>query len=269
MVHIISISGNIGAGKTTALNLLKCKYGYPIFLEDVEGWLPLLTKFYEDPKRWCFTLEMLILESTNRQFDTIESNYDENDIVFIESTQFCSQVFANVAYSKQNLSEIEYETYTKCVDRFTRNVSLKYYIDTPVEVCVDHIQRRGRDCEKEITSDYLQSIDDEYKKYKFDHMINGDKDSHDIVRDIMNSSSFRELHKEILRLQKIKHTQEIEENKEILHNQAIKHNEEIKRNREIIHNQEVKHTREKIRNQEIILRSEENEDTLRSNYMFM
>ena len=62
MVYIVE--GNIGAGKSTFLSLLKNRLpGLTIVQEPVNNWASqrqgtsLLENFYLDPKRWAFTLE--------------------------------------------------------------------------------------------------------------------------------------------------------------------------------------------------------------------
>tara|TARA_B100001057_G_C22498931_1_gene813252 strand:- start:184 stop:339 length:156 start_codon:yes stop_codon:yes gene_type:complete len=47
---IIAVEGNIGAGKTTALETLE-SMGYLVFYENIEKWRPLLESYYRDPKR--------------------------------------------------------------------------------------------------------------------------------------------------------------------------------------------------------------------------
>ena len=64
MSGVISIEGNIGAGKSTLisyLNLLTIK-------EPVDEWLNiggqnLLQKYYEDPKRWGLTFQLNAIHS--------------------------------------------------------------------------------------------------------------------------------------------------------------------------------------------------------------
>ena len=70
MVLIISIDGNIGSGKSTALNFLKDKYKYDnsiIFLEEpVDTWneikdegKTILGKFYENQEKYAFPFQMM------------------------------------------------------------------------------------------------------------------------------------------------------------------------------------------------------------------
>ena len=55
---IVSIDGNIGAGKSSTLKELK-NLGYVVFPEDIYSWQPILNNFYSDPKRWAFTLQII------------------------------------------------------------------------------------------------------------------------------------------------------------------------------------------------------------------
>ena len=68
---IVSIDGNIGAGKSTILAELN-NMGYHVFPEDVESWGSFLEKLYVDPKRWAFTFQMRVIHSLYNQLTEIE-----------------------------------------------------------------------------------------------------------------------------------------------------------------------------------------------------
>ena len=56
----IVIDGNIGAGKTTQLSLLK-RLGARVFKEPIEEWP--LKEFYANPKKGIFPLQMAVLRT--------------------------------------------------------------------------------------------------------------------------------------------------------------------------------------------------------------
>lgn len=56
----ISLESNAGSGKTHILNHLEVRGLRPI-PENREGWDPWITKFYNDPTRWCYTTHSKIL----------------------------------------------------------------------------------------------------------------------------------------------------------------------------------------------------------------
>ena len=57
---IIAIEGNIGCGKTTQLSILE-KQGYSIYKEPIDKWP--LDEFYQDPSRWGFLLQVVVLRT--------------------------------------------------------------------------------------------------------------------------------------------------------------------------------------------------------------
>ena len=60
-MYNISVIGNIGCGKSTLLTSLSDKQ-FDVAYEPVHEW-KFLPKFYNDMKRWCFTLQVEILNS--------------------------------------------------------------------------------------------------------------------------------------------------------------------------------------------------------------
>lgn len=61
---LVSLEGNIGAGKSTLFNMIKKEFPESLFLnEPLESWqnvndvpnLNILDKFYSDPQRWSYS----------------------------------------------------------------------------------------------------------------------------------------------------------------------------------------------------------------------
>lgn len=87
---IISLDGNIGAGKSSILKELK-NIGYIIFPEDIDTWQPILDNFYNDPKRWSFTLQIAIINNLRDQYNQINELLQTNSFVFIEKSSHIQQ----------------------------------------------------------------------------------------------------------------------------------------------------------------------------------
>lgn len=67
---LISLEGNIGAGKSTLFQLIQNSFPQAIFLQEpVAAWqslnnnpeLNVLSKFYEDTLRWGYTFQLFAL----------------------------------------------------------------------------------------------------------------------------------------------------------------------------------------------------------------
>ena len=67
--NYLVIEGNIGAGKTSLASMLAKDTGRRIILEQFSD-NPFLPKFYEDPDRYAFQLELSFLSERYQQIKT-------------------------------------------------------------------------------------------------------------------------------------------------------------------------------------------------------
>lgn len=171
MGKIICIDGNIGAGKSTLLEELSNR-GYYVFKEDIERW-GFLNKFYKDPKRWGFTLQVSILNSLCDQFKEMKELCKTNEFVFVERSPETSMLFGKNSYELGYISEEEFKVYKECFDKLIWFPDVKFFIETNVDECLARIQARGRDCEKNLKKDYLERICSGYKNISFDKYFSG------------------------------------------------------------------------------------------------
>lgn len=172
MGKIVCIDGNIGAGKSTLLEELANR-GYYVFREDLGKWGFFLDKFYKDPKRWGFTLQIAIMNSLCDQFKEMTRLCQTNEFVFVERSPETSMIFGKNSYDLGYLSTEEFAVYQDCFNRFIWYPDVKFFIETDVDVCLGRIQKRGRDCEKNLEGDYLERICSGYKKMTFDEYFSG------------------------------------------------------------------------------------------------
>ncbi|ASZ85098.1 118R [Cherax quadricarinatus iridovirus] len=190
MPQIYSVDGNIGAGKSTILSELK-KRGYFVFEEDLICWGNLLDAFYENPSRWMFTFQVKILYSMVKQFEKVKNS--KHDIVFIERSPKASCVFINVGKLNGFLNEDEMSTLKEIFSCLEWNQDFTYFVDTDTNLCVERIAKRKRECEKDISIEYLNQLDSEYKNiYNSENSLNIDgkltpsEIVDEIVKDISN-----------------------------------------------------------------------------------
>ena len=161
--NFMVFEGNIGAGKTTLASLLADEYGAKLITERFEE-NPFLPKFYEDPKRYAFPLEMSFLADRYQQLideltpPDLFSPFTVSDYYVIKSL-----IFAGVT-----LDEDEYRLYRKIFNIMYRDIKkpdLYVYLYRTVEDLLKNIAKRGRDYEKNITAEYLQNIHEGYMKF--------------------------------------------------------------------------------------------------------
>jgi len=159
----IAIEGNIGAGKTTLATLLADEYGAKLITERFEE-NPFLPKFYEDPKRYAFPLEMSFLADRYQQLldelvpPDLFSPFTVSDYYVIKSL-----IFAGVT-----LEDEEYRLYRKIFNFMYRELKkpdLYIYLYRPVDDLLRNIAKRGREYEKNITPEYLRQIHEGYMNF--------------------------------------------------------------------------------------------------------
>lgn len=163
MQRYIAIEGNIGAGKTTLATLLAECLGAKLVPEGFadNNFLP---KFYADPKRYAFPLELSFLADRYKQLKDFIASPDlftrtvVSDYLFVKS-----RLFARI-----NLDDAEYELFTRVfeiMDLHLPQPDVLIYLHAPVSTLQAHIHSRGREYEQGIEDEYLQQISGMYESY--------------------------------------------------------------------------------------------------------
>lgn len=161
--NYIVIEGNIGAGKTSLVNRLQEDFEAQSILEEFED-NSFLPKFYAEPTRYAFPLEMSFLAS---RFNQLKKQLSETDL--FRQTIVSDYMFAKcLLFSKLNLDEDEYALYLKLFEIINlqlRQPDLLVFLHNPVEKLQWNIANRGRKYEQQIPDDYLQKITESYHSY--------------------------------------------------------------------------------------------------------
>jgi len=160
MVLICCIDGNIGAGKSTVLAELN-RRGYRVFKEELTSWGWCLSNYYQDPKRWAFTLQMAILRSMANQYSAI--NADDAKVVFVERSPESGMIFTRNSWRHGNMTTDEMNIVGDFYKLFGWTPHITIKLHTPVELCLARVMDRNRACEKSITINYLRDLDREYE----------------------------------------------------------------------------------------------------------
>ena len=69
----VAVAGNIGAGKTSLVELLSKHYGWDAHFEDIID-NPYLDDFYNHMERWSFNLQIYFLNSRFRQLKNFKAS---------------------------------------------------------------------------------------------------------------------------------------------------------------------------------------------------
>ena len=156
----IAIEGNIGAGKTSLAKKISIDFNSKLILERFAD-NPFLPKFYEDPDRYAFTLEMSFLAERYQQITDDLSQLN----IFSDSIVSDYDIFKSLIFSKITLSEDEFALYRKLFFSMYKDIlkpDLYIYLNQNIDRLKENIKKRGRDYEQNIDSKYLKNINSGY-----------------------------------------------------------------------------------------------------------
>jgi deoxyadenosine/deoxycytidine kinase len=155
----IAIEGNIGSGKTTLATMLANDIDSRLVLEQFAD-NPFLPKFYSDPEKHAFPLELFFMAERYHQL----KNLKEQDLF---KPQIISDYFfvKSKFFAQNNLKKDEMQLFNRLFDIMLSSLSkpdLLVYLYSDVERLQQNIKNRGRDFEQNISDEYLQNIQDKY-----------------------------------------------------------------------------------------------------------
>ena len=166
-VQFMAIEGNIGAGKTTLSKMISTDFNAKLVLERFAD-NPFLPKFYEDPGRYAFPLEMSFLADRYQQFSDDTSQFD----LFKNFMVSDYDIFKSLIFAKVTLQTDEFELYRKLFNFMYREVKkpeIYLYLYQDTEQLLANIKKRGRDYEQNIRADYLEKINRGYLDFIKSH----------------------------------------------------------------------------------------------------
>jgi deoxyadenosine/deoxycytidine kinase len=171
--RLVSIEGNIGAGKTTLICSLKEKYQDRediLFLEEpVDIWNTIQDKnektilqyFYEDLGKYAFPFQVMAYITRLQLIkNTIENASEKVKVIVMErSLEADTNIFAKMLYEEWVLNTIEYQVYSL----LTENKENEYYgidgiiwLRTEPEECYHRVLERNRKGEQGLDLEYLR-----------------------------------------------------------------------------------------------------------------
>lgn len=196
----ICIEGVIGIGKTRLAGQLGEYLNAQIVYEQPQE-NPFLEDFYRDPQRFAFQTQLFFLLSRYRQqqesFQTnLFHNYLVADYLFAKD-----RIFAHL-----NLEDRELFLYDRVASLLERDIpkpDLVVYLQSTPERLLQKIKKRGRSYEKNISQDYIRSLNEAYNRFFFHYndtpllvvnstiidFINNQNDFQELVNQIMRSHS--------------------------------------------------------------------------------
>jgi deoxyadenosine/deoxycytidine kinase len=161
--NYISIEGNIGAGKTTLATRMSKQFNTRLILEQFED-NSFLPKFYEDPSRYAFPLELSFLAD---RFQQLKSQLAVQDL-FHPVTIADYFILKSLIFAKKTLNSEEFTLYSRLfsiIENVLPKPDLLVYLYLDISRLQSNIRLRGRVYEQKIEDEYLQRIQEGYLDY--------------------------------------------------------------------------------------------------------
>jgi len=169
---VIVLAGMIGAGKTSYSAMLGEELGTEVFYESVEH-NPVLDKFYQEPKKWAFSLQLYFL---NTRFSSIKQALYHDDNV-LDRSIYEDALFTKINHLQGNISDVDMAIYNDLLANMMEELKgtpkkspdLLVYLEGSFETILAHIQKRGRDFEQVEVGDerynYFKLLWDNYQEW--------------------------------------------------------------------------------------------------------
>lgn len=160
---IITISGGIGAGKTTLGQLLADELDAVFYQEPVN--VALLNQFLTDPKQYAYAFQLYMLTRRQLNYALALENKKHGITTVIDRSLRCDKVFADLQHHTGSITDDEIAVYDKVFadfEEFKPDVVL--HLEASIDTLMQRIQRRGRDGESAYTREYLTQLTAEYDR---------------------------------------------------------------------------------------------------------
>jgi len=158
--NYIAIEGNIGAGKTTLAHKIAEDYNAHLILEQFEE-NPFLPKFYEEPEKYAFQVELTFLADRYHQLHNQLTRKD----LFKTFTVADYYFMKSLIFARTTLGQDEFNLFRKIFDIINNMVvkpDLYVYLHMNIDNLMINIKKRGRSYEQSIEKSYLQQLQDGY-----------------------------------------------------------------------------------------------------------
>ena len=178
---IISIEGNIGAGKSTLVEILSniltsLKLPCSFLQEPVSKWLELknesgenlLDVFYNNKLRWAYSFQMNAFITRTKLLEKTIKEHGSDHIIFTERTvQADRNCFAKELKESGFINKLEWELYNEWYDWLVGKTDLDavIYLQALPETCLKRIKHRDRSEESCIPIEYLTSIHQNHENW--------------------------------------------------------------------------------------------------------
>jgi len=165
MKKFIAVAGNIGVGKTSLVEKLSSFMCWEPFFEPAEE-NPYLADFYKDMKAWSFHSQIFFLSRRLQHHKLIIER--PGTVVQDRTVYEDAEVFARNLYLQGYMSARDWESYLGLYETVIRIIpppDLVIYLRASVPTLIERIRLRGRDYERNVSTEYLEQLNRLYESW--------------------------------------------------------------------------------------------------------
>lgn len=158
----IAVEGPIGVGKTTLARRLAETFNYETLLEDAHE-NPFLERFYDNRRAAALATQLFFLFQRSQKIEALRQAELFSPVRVADFLVDKDPLFARV-----NLDADEYALYDKVYRKLTLDAptpDLVIYLQAPVDVLLERIERRGVAAERRIDRSYLEQLNEVYSEF--------------------------------------------------------------------------------------------------------
>ncbi len=165
MKKFVAVAGNIGVGKSTLVEMLCEKLNWTPFYEPVAE-NPYLADFYRDMEAWAFHSQVFFLTHRLRAHHQLAQH--PTSAIQDRSVYEDAEIFAHNLFLQGHIHPRDYDTYRELYLTLVELLpppDLVIYLRASVPTLLSRISLRGRDYERTIPADYLNSLNSLYENW--------------------------------------------------------------------------------------------------------
>jgi len=196
-LYYIAIEGVIGAGKTSLAQLMAGKLDGQSLIEKPDE-NPYLEDFYRDPRRYAFQVQLFFLLNRYRQMLQLPQRDLFHQYLIADYLFAKDRIFAFLNLEGRDL--VLYEKVATLLEKELPKPDLVIYLQSSTQKLIEHIRKRDRKYERNISPDYIRQLNDAYNDFFFRYnetpllvintaeidFVNNEADLDDLVNQALN-----------------------------------------------------------------------------------
>jgi len=162
----IVVEGPIGVGKTSLAKRLAASFDSELLLEGADE-NPFLERYYKKPSEAALPTQLFFLFQRARQMQELRQHDLFRPVRVADFLMEKDRLFAELT-----LQDDEFDLYEQVYENMTIDApvpDLVIYLQAPVEILLQRINKRGIDAEKRISTAYLQRLVDGYTSFFYQY----------------------------------------------------------------------------------------------------